>query len=130
MHKRLTSFLDRHNILHKHQYGFQRGKSTDHVILDLHTNIIEAIANREKLCSIFQEFEKAFDTVNDDILLKNLKYYGILGLLLNWFKFYLSGRYQSVKVNNAKSDNKAIVCGVPQGKVLGSLLFLIYKRYI
>ena len=130
MHKRLTSFLDRHNILHKHQYGFQRGKSTDHVILDLHTNIMEAIANREKFCSIFQEFEKAFDTVNDDILLKNLKYYGIRGLLLNWFKLYLSGRYQSVNVNNAKSDNKAIVCGVPQGEVLGSLLFLIYKRYI
>ena len=70
--------------------------------------------------------------INHDILLKKLKYYGIHGLPLNWFKSYLSDRYQCVKINNAKSDNKAIVCGVPQGSALDCLLFLIYiyKQYI
>ena len=98
IHKRLTSFLDRYNILYKHKYGFERGKSTDHTILDLHTNIIKAIENREKSCSIFLDFAKAFDTVNHDILLKKLKHYGIHGLPLNWFKSYLSGRCQCVKI--------------------------------
>ena len=126
MHKRLTSFLDRYNILYKHQYGFQRGKLTDHAILDLHTNKIKAVENREKSCSIFLDFAKAFDTVNHDIFLEKLKYYGIRGLPLNWFKSCLSGRYQCVKINNAKSDNKEIVCGVPQGSVLGPTLFLTY----
>ena len=101
MHKRLTSFLDRQI----------RGKSTDHAILDLHTNIIKTVESREKSCSIFLDFPKAFDTVNHDILLEKLKHYGIRGLPLNWFKSYLSGRYQCVKINNAKSDNKAVVCG-------------------
>ena len=116
--------------MYKHQDGFQRGKSTDHAILDLHTNIIKAIENREKSCSIFLHFAKDFDTVNQEFLLKKLKYYGIRGLPLNWFKSYLSGRYHCVKINNAKSDNKAIVCGVPQGSVLDSLLFLIYINNI
>ena len=107
--------------MYKHQNSFQRGKSTEHAIIDLHTNIIKAIESREKSCSIFPDFAKAFDTVNYDILHEKLKNYGIRGLPLNWFKSYLSGRYQCVKINNAKSDNKSIVCGVPQGS-----LFLIY----
>ena len=89
MHERLTLSLDRYNILYKHQYGFQIGKSTDHAILDLHTNIIKAIENREKSCSIFLDFAKVFDTVNHDILLEKLKYYGIRGLPLNCFKSYV-----------------------------------------
>ena len=127
MHKILTSVLDSYNILYKHQYGFQRGKSTDHAILDLHANIIKAVESWEKSCFIFLDFAKAFGTVNHDILLEKLKYYGIRGLPLNWFKSYLSGRYQCVKINNAKSDNKAIVCGVPRGSLLDALLFLIYN---
>ena len=126
MHKRLTSFLDKYNILYKHQYGFQRGKSTDHAILYLHTNIIKAIQNREKSCPIFLDFAKAFGTVNHDILLEKIEYCGICGLPLNWIKSYLSCRYQCVKITNAESDNKAIVCGVPLGSILGPLLFLIY----
>ena len=67
MHKRLTSFLDRYNVLYKHWYGFQRGKSIEHAILDLHTDIIKAVESREKSCSIFLGFIKAFDIVNHDI---------------------------------------------------------------
>ena len=129
IHKSLTSFLDRY-ILYKHQYGFQRGKSTDHAILDLHTNIIKTVEIGEKSCSIFLDFAKAFDTDNHDIFLEKLKYYGTCGLPINWFKSHLSGRYQCVKINNVKSDNKAIACGVPQGSVLGPLLYLIYINKI
>ena len=78
MHKGLTSFLDSCNILYKDQSGFPRGKSTDHAILDLHTNIIKAVENRENPCSIFLDFAKAF--------LEKLK----CALPLNWFKSYLS----------------------------------------
>ena len=102
MRKTLTSFLDRYNILYKYQYGFKRGKSTDHAIIDWHTNIIKAIENWEKSCSIFLDFAKAFNMINHDIFLEKLKYYGIHGLPLNWFKSYLSDRYQCVKINNAK----------------------------
>ena len=103
MHKRLTSFLDRYNMLYKHQYGFQSGKSKYHAILDLHT---KGSWKQRKSCAIFLEIAKAFDMINNDI--------------------YLSGRYQSDKINNAKSDNKAIVCDVPQGSLLGLLFLFIY----
>ena len=109
MHKRLTSFLDRCNILYKHQYGFQSGKSKYHAILDLHT---KGSWKQRKSCAIFLEIAKAFDMINNDI--------------------YLSGRYQSDKINNAKSDNKAIVCDVPQGSLLETSYFFsyIYNIYI
>ena len=92
--------------MYKHQYGFQRGKSTDCAIFDLHTNIIKAVRNNKKSCSIFIHFAIAFDTANYDILIEKVKYYGICGFPLNWFKFYLSSRYQFFKINNAKSDKK------------------------
>ena len=83
VHKRISSFLDRYNILYKHQYGFQRGKSTDHTILHLHTKIIKTVENREKSCSIFLDFVKSLDGVNHDILLKTLTYYGTRDLPIN-----------------------------------------------
>ena len=104
----------------------KEANQTEHAILYLHTNIIKAVKSREKSCSVFRDFAEAFDTVNPDIVLKKLKYYGICGLPLNWFKSYRSGRYQCVKINNAKLDNKAIVCGFPQGSVLGPLILLMY----
>ena len=76
MHKRLTSFLDRYNILYKHQYGFQRGKSKYHAILELHT---KGSRKLRKSCAVFLEIGKAFDMINNDI--------------------YLSGRYQLFKIN-------------------------------
>ena len=79
MHRRLNSFLDRFNVLHKYLYGFQRGKSTDHTLLDIHTNTIKIVQNREKSRSIFCNFAKAFDMVNYDIVHEKLKHYGILG---------------------------------------------------
>ena len=69
MHKK--THFEIHNILYKHQYGFKRDKSTDHAILNLHTVIIKTVEDREKPCSVFLDFAKAFDLINHDILLKN-----------------------------------------------------------
>ena len=79
-----------------------------------------------KACAIFLHFAKAFDTVNHEILLKKLEYYGVRGVPLIWFQSYLHNKQQCVKINQSASDSKTITCGVPQGSVLGALFFLIY----
>ena len=126
MHKRLTSFLEKYEILFKHQYGFQKGKSTEHAIIDLHSNIIKPIEKKEKACAIFLDFVKAFDTVNHKILLKKIEYIGIRDIQLQWFDSNLSNRQQCVKLGQDISDFKTVKCGVPQGSVLRPLFFLIF----
>ena len=114
------SFISKHNILY-HQYGFQLGKSTELAINHLLTNIIESFENKKKTICIFLDFAKAFDTVNHKILLRKLEYYGIRGMPLKWFESYLTNRKQCVSIGNIES----IKCGVPQGSILGPLLFLL-----
>ena len=88
--------------------------------------IKESIDNRKFGCGIFIDLRKAFDTVNHVILLKKLEHYGIRGNSLDWFDSYLNNRFQYVYLNGESSERKLITCGVPQGSVLGPLLFLIY----
>ena len=77
-------------------------------------------------CGIFIDLRKAFDTVNHDILIQKLEHYGLRDISLNWFRSYLKDRSQYVYCNNLSSKTKNITCGVPQGSVLGPLLFLLY----
>ena len=116
------SYLEIYDMLFK---GFQKEKSTEHVILNLCSNIIQVIEKQEEPCTIFLNFSKAFDTVNHEILIAKLQYYEIRGTTLKWFESYLHNRQQFVKLNQDISDQKTISCGVPQGRVLGPLLFLI-----
>ena len=89
-------------------------------------NLVKALDNGNCAVGIFLDFQKAFDTVDHCILLDKLHIYGIRGVAHDWFSSYMSKRQQSVMYKNFESDYKEIKCGVPQGSVLGPLLFLIY----
>ena len=126
MHKRLYSFLNKFNCLYKYQFGFRHKHSTTQALLEITENIRKALDNRLFACGIFVDLQKAFDTVNHDILLSKLSYYGVRGIPLQWFRTYLLHRKQFVNFNGTQSDVKMLSFGVPQGSILGPLLFLIY----
>ena len=126
MHKRLYEFLEHNNILFENQFGFRKNNSTVYALMEITERIKESIDNGKFGCGIFIDLKKAFDTVNHKILLTKLEHYGVRDVLLNWFESYLTGRKQYVFYNGESSDLKDISCGVPQGSVLGPLLFLIY----
>lgn len=126
IHARLTSFLDKHNVIYHKQFGFRRRHSTVHALNTAITQIINGLNNNEVVLGIFLDFSKAFDTVKHNILLDKLENYGIRGKSLELFKSYLCNRKQSVFNGDMFSEELNIVDGVPQGSVLGPLLFLLY----
>ena len=126
MHKRLYDFLDEHDILYEHQFGFRKFYSTAYSLIEITEKIKSTIDSGNYGCGIFIDLKKAFDTVNHKILLTKLEHYGLRGNILKWFESYLSNRKQYVFYNGVSSDIASSSCGVPQGSVLGPLLFLIY----
>ena len=127
MHKRLYNFLEGNDILHSLQFRFREKKhSTQHTLISMTETIRKTIDNGNFGCGIFIDLKKAFDTVNYSILLRKLEHYGIRGIPLQLFHSCLSNRKQYVSVNGFSSDELIIIHGVPQGSVLGPLLFLIF----
>ena len=126
MHERLYNFLEKYNIIYILQYGFRKGHSTNHCLFDLTESIRKAIDGNKFAVGVFVDLQKAFDTVNHTILIEKLKHYGIRGIANEWFKSYLTNRHQFVSINGTDSEIRHMEFGVPQGSVLGPLLFLIY----
>ncbi len=132
MYNKLISFLNCQNILYCHQYGFREKHSTIHPLIHLINQCASAnnLNPKQHTMSIFCDLSKAFDVISPNILLKKLSYYGIRGMANQWFASYLSNRKQYVKIGNYSSDTEYINCGVPQGSILGPLLYLIYVNDI
>ena len=126
MYNRVNDFLSNLKILYEFQFGFRKRHSTYLAHLILLDRITKSLDNGETALGIYLDFSNAFDTVNHDISLKKLYHYGIRGNTYAWFQRYLSGRVQYVTYDNVQSSPKPIMCGVPQGSILGPLLFLIY----
>ena len=124
--KRLMKFIQTQNILYTKQFGFRQKHSTTQALLSITNKIQQAVDEGTYSCGIFLDFSKAFDTVNHNILITKLDHYGFRGIVKKWFCSYLSERKQCVSIGNAMSDYKQISCGIPQGSVLGPLLFLLY----
>ena len=126
MYKRLYTFLNNNNIIYNLQFGFRQQYSTSHVLINITEIVRKALDDGNIGCGVFVDLQKAFDTVDHQILLAKLNHSGICGVSNDWFKSYLTNRSQYVSVYGYDSGLAAINCGVPQGSVLGPLLFLLY----
>jgi len=127
---RLLRYLEKFKLLSKNQFGFRPGLGTENALYSATRFINYALENNKKALAIFVDLSKTFDTVDHLKLLKILPNFGIVSSSLDWFRSYLQNRRQMVRINGFTEDKMYINCGVPQGSVLGPILFILYIKYL
>ena len=128
MYNNVVNYMDKNDTFYKYQFGFRKSHSTHHAIITLVDKITSSLDSGDLIIGVFLDLKKAFDTVNHYILVKKLFCYGIRGCTLKWFESYLTDRLQFVTYDGIQSDINSVKCGVPQGSILGPLLFIIYMN--
>ena len=126
IYTQLSLYFESNKLFSYSQYGFRPNHSTEQATLELTDRIISAMDNNDVPIGVFLDLSKAFDTIDHDILLTKLEHYGVDGIPLQLLHNYLTNRKQYVKLNEVNSDILPINTGVPQGSILGPLLFIIY----
>lgn len=122
----ILKYFDKYNLFNKNQFGFRKNKSTNNAIVEFLNMLLESLDKGNKVLGIFIDLSKAFDTVNHDLLMEKLERYGFRGIAYNWVSSYLSCRKHYVAINGMRSNTLINNMGVPQGSVLGPILYLIY----
>ena len=119
-------YFEENNLLIENQYGFRQLRSTTAAVLKLTDHILQNFDGGKYTVCVFLDLKKAFETVNCNNLVEKLKYLGIRGTTLEWFRSYLTDREQYVCFNKCLSDRDQLVYSIPQGSTLGPLLFNVY----
>ena len=126
IHNRLYKFVTKFSIISPCQFGFMKGLSTESAVLSLIEYLYDALNNKEIAINVFVDFRKAFDTINHVLLFKKLELYGIRGLPLDLLRSYFSNRSQRVRIGTSLSSTASLGIGLPQGSILGPILFLLF----
>lgn len=126
VHSRVYNFFTYFNMLSHNQFGFQKNHSTIDALTRFINDTTDSLDRGSSMLAVYIDLSRAFDTLNHEILLQKLELYGIRGVALEWFRSYLTDRKQYIEYNNVTSDTHTVLSGIPQGSVLGPLLFIIY----
>ena len=128
VHDRLCMYLEKNNIFYKYEFGFRANRSTNHALSEMTEQIRNACEKGLYTCGVYLDLQKAFDTVNPNILLAKLKHYRIKSTSFDWFKSFICDKVQYTSIDLQESSTKIFSHGVKQASVLGPLLFIIFKN--
>ena len=126
VHEQVQEYLNKNKIFYRYQSGFRPFHSTDTCLSYLSDKIIQGLENRMSTGMILIDLQKAFDTIDHEIFLEKIKYLGFADSVIFWFRSYLTKRTFYVNIGKDSSSPGELSCGVPQGSILGPLIFLLY----